>query len=380
MVKAKRVFLISLLLCWLGRVAYSQESSSAVTSTAPQLRIVVSGADVSSDSMIVVPPLTSRKLLFSMAGQHPVPSQESGNLAPWIDKEAALNGLQSLDLRPWHIVIVYDQFDEDGDNVHSGVLEELWAAPKKYRISYTSDNLNQTDYGTEKGLFRLGDQRWPSPAEIQIREEVVEPFSFAATLKDFHATNTERSFGIHKLDCVLLEREPATVGDPSQYCFEHGGSVLRYSQGTGWHQTTYNDITSLQGRNIAREVEVTDAGKPYLRLVVKTLERIPQVDENDFLPPPSAVSLQGKRQSGVILRPVRSEPPEWPNSLRSQHFSVMVEIVTGKDGHVVSAHAVSGPLDAYKSAKKTARKWIFQPYLVLGEPAEVESRIILSNN
>jgi len=35
----------------------------------------------------------------------------------------------------------FDQFDEDRDNVHSGVLDELWAGPKKYKISYKSDNL-----------------------------------------------------------------------------------------------------------------------------------------------------------------------------------------------------------------------------------------------
>jgi hypothetical protein len=43
---------------------------------------------------------------------------------------------------------VYDQFDEDGDNVHSGIVEEYWVAAKKYRISYRSDTLNQTDYAT----------------------------------------------------------------------------------------------------------------------------------------------------------------------------------------------------------------------------------------
>jgi len=42
----------------------------------------------------------------------------------------------------------YDQFDEDGDNIHSGVDEEFWAGPKKYRRIYKSDNLNQTDYAT----------------------------------------------------------------------------------------------------------------------------------------------------------------------------------------------------------------------------------------
>jgi hypothetical protein len=70
------------------------------------------------------------------------------DLTTWLSKAAALNGLQSTDLQPWHIVVTYDQFDEDGDNVHSGVSEEYWAGAKKYKRIYKSDKLNETDYAT----------------------------------------------------------------------------------------------------------------------------------------------------------------------------------------------------------------------------------------
>jgi hypothetical protein len=45
-----------------------------------------------------------------------------------------------------------------------------------------------------------------------------------------------------------------------------------------------------------------------------------------------------------------------------------------------SAHAVAGPSNAFKAAEDTVRKWVFQPYLVLGEPVEVESKVQLQNN
>jgi len=78
----------------------------------------------------------------------PSKNLDAGDAADWIHSQSALNGLHSTDIRPWHIAIVYDQFDEDGDNVHSGIVEEYWVAAKKYRISYRSDTLNQTDYAT----------------------------------------------------------------------------------------------------------------------------------------------------------------------------------------------------------------------------------------
>ncbi|MEO6829037.1 MAG: energy transducer TonB, partial [Acidobacteriaceae bacterium] len=231
------------------------------------------------------------------------------------------------------------------------------------------------DYATEQGLFRLGDQRWPSPAEMQVLTDVVDPFSYAATLLGFHIKNVVHTFGAHSLDCVLLERTPLATRNPTQYCLDPGGSALRYSRGSGWFQTTYNDIVTFQGRNLARDVVVTDGGKPFLKLNVKVIETISHIDEKDFVPPTDAVRLGGKPLSGVFPKTVKLAFPEWPMSLRGQHFLVTVNIVIGKDGHVVSAHAISGPPKAYKAAEKTARKWIYQPYLIMGEPTEVETKI-----
>jgi len=129
--------------------------------------------------------------------------------------------------------------------VHSGVYEEYWAGPTEYRRIYKSDNLNQTDYATEKGLYRFGDQKWPDRAQLQVRAEIVEPLSYAATLEGAHPRTEVRSFGRYKLQCVLLEK--AMVSDPTQYCFELDTFILRYNRGWGWFQTTYNKIVTFQG-------------------------------------------------------------------------------------------------------------------------------------
>ena len=61
--------------------------------------------------------------------------------------------------------------------------------------------------------------------------------------------------------------------------------------------------------------------------------------------------------------------------MRGQHFTVGVDIVVGKDGHVLSAHGVSGPPEGYKACENTVRKWVFKPYLVLDKPVEVEQKV-----
>ena len=341
------------------------------------LKTLVVATEAKADARIAIPPITS--VTVNLKDDKHIPRADAVDLTKWLSKEAALNGLQSADLKPWHIVVTYDQFDEDGDNVHSGVYEEYWAGAKNYKGIYKSDNLNQTDYATDKGLYRLGDQQWPDRVQLQVRSEVVDPFSYAATMVGFHGRTVESIFSDYKLQCVLLEKG-SEISNPTQYCFEPNDSILRYSKGYGWFQTVYNRIVPFQGRSLAHEVEVTDGGRPYLKLHVEKIELISHVDAADFVPPPTAIGPLGGRVSGVHPVLIRTTFPQWPDSLRSQHFVVTAEVVIGKDGHVVSARGVSGPPEAYKACEDSARKWVFAPYLVLGKPVEVESKIMCSNN
>ena len=343
-----------------------------------QPRVVVSKTETSSATVIVVPPEVSWTGTVDLSAKS-ARNRNNDDLIPWIKAQSSINGLEAADLKPWHIVISFDEFDEDADNVNSGVFEELWMTPAKYKTRYTSDKLNQTDYVNEQGLFRVGDQRWPRPVELQVRSEVVDPFYYAATLNGFHTRNVERRFDPNVLDCVLLESDTIS-SPPTQYCFGHGNSALRYTRGEGWFQTAYNDVVSFQGRNVAREVEVTDGGKAHLKLKVQKLETASSADPKDLQPPPDATNLRGKRLSGVSLTTLHMEFPKWPSSMRGQHFAVTVALVIGKDGRVIEARAVDGPTGAFAAAEDAARKWIFRPYLVAGEPAEVETKIMLNNN
>lgn len=378
MPSAVGALLLSIALLSSPVVIRAQELSPVTANHPSEMKTLVVAAEAQSNSVVAVPPITS--VTFNLRSGKQASSADAVDLPSLIKKEAALNGLQSSALLPWHIVITYDQFDEDGDNVHSGVYEEYWVGPKRYKRIYRSDNFNQTDYATDKGLYRRGDQRWPDGAESRIRTEVLAPFSYAATLQGFHATKVDRTFSGYKLQCVLIEKD-SSISDPIQYCFEPNSSILRYSHGLAWLQTVYNQISPFQGRSLAHEVDVTDGGKPYLKLRVDTIELISHVDETDFSPPPDALGpLEGKI-SGVHQEPINiSNLPRWPDSLSAQRFTVKVEIVIGKNGRVISARAVSGPPKGFKACQDAVRKWIFKPYLVLDKPVEVEQTVECSNN
>lgn len=369
--------LFAFFLSLFGTCSASHAGQSSAASPVASLKTIVVSAQSSSDSVITVPPATM--VTLSLRNQKSPTPNEKVDLQSWLSKQEALNGLESTDLKPWHIVVTYDQFDEDGDKVHSGVFEEYWLNPNQYRRGYKADNLNQTDYATERGLFRQGDQKWPDRAQLQVRSEIVAPFSYAASLVDVHATNLERTFGKNRLQCTLIERNSA-ISDPTQFCFESGTSILRYARGQFWFQTAYNQIVLFQGRNIAQEVTVTDGGKRYLELHVTKLELLPSGSDSTVAPPPGTPGPIGDRISGVVLVPIKMLGPKYPASLRGQHFRVDVEFVMGKDGHVISAHAVSGPPEAQKPCEDAVLQWLFQPYLVAGNPVEVESKTACQYN
>jgi len=54
---------------------------------------------------------------------------------------------------------------------------------------------------------------------------------------------------------------------------------------------------------------------------------------------------------------------------------IALDIVVGRDGSVVSMHALNGPDALVRAAMDALRWWKFEPYRVNGEPAVVETTV-----
>jgi hypothetical protein len=59
---------------------------------------------------------------------------------------------------------------------------------------------------------------------------------------------------------------------------------------------------------------------------------------------------------------------------------VQVEMLVGKDGHVISAHGISDPPEGYKACENVVKKMVFKAFLVLDKPVEVEQKFECGNN
>ena len=302
------------------------------------------------------------------------------------------NGVDVPSAKPWHVELTYDQFDVDGHNVHRGTIEEYYFGPKKYRLSYSSDELQQTDIATESGLYRTGEQRWPDLVELQILDEALRPFyrldahvqCWSQMDSCTRPDKVNWSVGGVKLNCIIIDRTDTTVPDGAlpKYCFEHDTVPLRYTRGRGVDETIYNNFTVFQDRYVAHDAVVTRAGKPFLKIHTRHLETLTQVDEGLFRPAPASSGPLGGRitLSSDVLMDRHLLHREDPLFAHHTPGKVTVRFVIGKDGRVLEAEALDGQEEMRKASLDAIRKFQFRPYLILGEPVEVESRTVFEFN
>jgi hypothetical protein len=300
---------------------------------------------------------------------------------------ARVNGLDAPGLQPWHILVSYDKFDEDGDNVDSGTYEEFWVGPKQYRVRYSSPDFTQTDIASEKGLFRTGDQKWPGELQTRVRDEFVRPMFREINLEYAKTEKRTRDFGKVQLPCILLRatnRGNLFVSDSglAGFCFEPDSLMLRYSKGgmsvgTTWDQTVYDKIVRFQGRYIAQEVRVMQGGKNHLDLHIEKLESITELSTVDLTPPAGTVALDTKmitvdNRTLNLDYLVHNPQPHFPSSIRPPGGSATMEYVIGKDGRVSRIQFIEGTVEMKKGLEDSLKQFVYRPFLVLGEPVEID--------
>ncbi len=84
--------------------------------------------------------------------------------------------------------------------------------------------------------------------------------------------------------------------------------------------------------------------------------------------------VSGGVEQGLLIQEVR---PAYPSLARRAGVQgeVVLQAVIGKDGRIENLHAVSGNALLIKAALDAVSRWRYRPYLLNGEPVEVETQI-----
>ena len=289
-----------------------------------------------------------------------------------------LNGLQGVNF-PWHLKASYEVFDTAGKSQDKGTFEEWWVSERRYKLAYHSTQFSQEEYSTDRGIFHSGDAGWPSSPVSLLRRAITEPLPLKVG-DNWEQRNLERKLGKTRFVCTALSQHTKNVDESSaSFCFEPTTVVLRYSNtGDRVEQTLYNNIVLYRGRLIARDIQVMLLGNSSLSVHIDTVEPLNDADfpatPNSATPITRRVQLLSGEISGHL---VKKPFPKYPAEAKAQGVQGMVIInaVISKEGYIQEPRVLAGPQLLQEPAMDAIRQWVYQPYLVDGDPVEIETQI-----
>jgi len=98
------------------------------------------------------------------------------------------------------------------------------------------------------------------------------------------------------------------------------------------------------------------------------------------LPPKPAVQklrVSSGVAEGMLLQQVK---PQYPSAARIARIEgrVILQAVIGKDGEIENLHVISGHPLLAPAALEAVKQWHYKPYLLNGEPVEVETQVVVN--
>lgn len=299
-------------------------------------------------------------------------------------KAAAVNGLDGPDMKPWHLKASFETFDDDGKSKSTGTYEEWWADKGKHKSTFVVGDVSQTDYATDKGPMRTGSREWFDYAVTRVPRDLTNPI--AAGLENYAFEEQDKTLGPVKVRCVTMRHQgesaiPHPVS-PEIYCLDAERPTLRVrASGDGTSKVFYNHVVQFQDVYLAKNIDVLRNGKPLVKIHLESVEDLAGMDDAAFTPPadavlavPRKINIAGGVATGMLLRKVAPDYPETAREMRLEGV-VTLQAIIAKDGHIRDLHVVSGPTGLQKSALDAVQQWEYRPYLLNGEPVEVETTV-----
>jgi hypothetical protein len=308
-----------------------------------------------------------------------------------LDVALKSNGLIAPDVKPWHLKVDFRlplNF-KDGPKSFIGSMEEWSAAPYRWRRTYKSEwpSWNGSEWSVSK-VDRFAKKDGQKELEdyslmFHIVRPLIDPLFQTANIKPTDELIVRKvDVGNLALSCVSLSAKSAAErGKKPEWlvpmmCFD-GEAHLRLIRS---EETLlrFNDIQTLDGRAVARDIAVTQPGQAPVEIKVTLLEPIGSLDEGLLKPPPDAASRPYVIERGmpkpVSVYEVGARLPSMPNGM-PRISNLLVPVFIQKDGTVRLQREVGddNPLAAtFKAVYKAVAKWKFQPYLVDGQPVEAD--------
>lgn len=315
--------------------------------------------------------------------------QASAGLADRLRQATEQTSLDAEESKPWHLKLEVQTFDKDGKAAVNGTVEEWWASATLNRVVYTSPSGTTTEIHNGDGYFRTAGSPGGEYLFDLMRQQAVHPMPSDYESKGIKLEARTESFGKVKLDCVMPGQEIRGVAfEPfglfPMYCLEHDGAWLRVTYDFGSLAVTRNKVGKFGEKMVPLEMSANGGDKLLVTAKTVALQTV-SLTAADFVPGDDLKKVgdgPAKVSSGVIAGSKIGGPnPIYPESAKMKHVegAVVMRAIIGRDGRIHRLTLISYPDgDLAISALAAVRQWTYKPYMLFGEPTEVDTTITVN--
>ena len=290
-------------------------------------------------------------------------------------------------MAPWHLRMSFHLNDLQGKPKESGTIEEWWVSPGNPRLVITSPSYSMA---SSAGAAPAPDRE--SYLVHELLKQVVHPVPSYGSFQDLTIEEHGEKFGKVNLTCLYVNRRAGKFPKPSyspMYCIEPGTNVLRLSSANREPYVLRNRIGEFLNTSVAIENTIAYGNQIAMSGNVDVLETY-KPDASSMPAKGSAVEGydQGSANTvvpGIVLagRIVKKSQPIYPDIAKSRHVSGTVTLgaVISKAGTISTLYVIASPDENLSaSALDAVRRWEYQPYLLNGQPTEVDTTVTVNYN
>jgi len=297
-----------------------------------------------------------------------------------------------LSLKPFHLKATYQLYDEKGNPAEQGVFEYWWVSPQIYRASWTRPSAKRTDWHTADGK-----SAYEATGEgLSFFEYTLQSALFSPLPKSSELDPAKNRLELHdvklgtaKIPCIMVipvmpqhgRVQVVPLGLFPTYCFDPELPALRASYSFGTIGMSFDHIVKTQERFLPREIRFYDRKQQILSAEVQMTEGIAPNDPA-LMPSAAAVSPKAEKvdlpADAAVARLVKRLVPTYPQDAKDSRVSgtVVLQAIIGTDGKIHDLRVVSAPWPSLAASSLWAvLQWEYKPYLLNGEPVEVETTI-----
>jgi TonB family protein len=327
--------------------------------------------------------------LLALVGQ--ARAQDTAAPVERLHRATVVNSIDDAEMKPWHLKLSFQLFDAKGKPMETGTIEEWWAEPSIHKTIYTSPSYTSTEIRAKDGLYRSkGTSSVPSLLELVLRQ-VTHPMPIESEIADSKPDLREETLGKVPMDCIMLAQQIKNVAYPPlglfpTYCFDRDKDALRVSYDFGSQLIARNKIGTFQQRTVAIDQTTLQNSVTEVSAHVDVLQSIAP-NESEFAPSADLEEVKGNQvavASGVMAAlKISGGNPHYPESSRRNHVSgsVILRAQIGSDGRIHSLKVISTPdADLAIASLAAVRQWTYKPYLLNGEPVDIDTKITVNFN